>query len=84
MPAEAAGDSARHEAQAVPPAALELGRLVIRTSRLVRAVQFQSPVVRHLIDRLRNSVEELKPLEREVARIQESSGDLARTAAATA
>jgi RNA polymerase primary sigma factor len=48
----------------------ELGRLVIRTSRLMRAVKFQSPVVRQLIDRLRASVEELKPLEREVTRIQ--------------
>jgi RNA polymerase primary sigma factor len=48
----------------------ELGRLVIRTSRLMRAVRFQSPVVRHLIDRIRAAVEELKPLEREVTRIQ--------------
>ena len=50
----------------------ELGRLVIRTSRLMRAVKFQSPVVRHLIGRLRTSVEELKPLEREVTRIQKA------------
>ncbi len=48
----------------------ELGRLVIRTSRLMRAVKFQSPVIRHLIDRIRAAVEELKPLEREVTRIQ--------------
>ncbi len=48
----------------------EMGRLIIRTSRLVRAVRFQSPVVRHLIERLREAVEELKPLEREVSRIQ--------------
>ena len=48
----------------------ELGRLVIRTSRLVRAVKFQSPVVRQLIDRIRVAVDELKPLEREVTRIQ--------------
>jgi RNA polymerase primary sigma factor len=48
----------------------ELGRLVIRTSRLMRAVKFQSPVVRHLIDRIRTAVDELKPLEREVTRIQ--------------
>jgi RNA polymerase primary sigma factor len=50
----------------------ELGRLIIRTSRLMRAVKFQSPVVRHLIDRLRASVEDLKPLEREVTRIQKA------------
>ncbi|MGA3019244.1 MAG: RNA polymerase sigma factor RpoD [Bryobacteraceae bacterium] len=48
----------------------ELGRLVIRTSRLVRAVKFQSPVIRHLIERLRAAVEDLKPLEGEVTRIQ--------------
>jgi RNA polymerase primary sigma factor len=48
----------------------ELGRLVIRTSRLIRAVKFQSPVVRHLIDRIRTAVDELKPLECEVTRIQ--------------
>ena len=48
----------------------ELGRLVIRTSRLVRAVKFQSPVIRHLIERLRAAVDDLKPLEGEVTRIQ--------------
>jgi RNA polymerase primary sigma factor len=48
----------------------ELGRMVIRTSHLMRAVKFQSPVVRHLIDRIRGAVDELKPLEREVTRIQ--------------
>jgi len=50
----------------------ELGRLIVRSSHLVRAVKFQSPVVRHLIDRLRASVEELKPLEREVTRLQKA------------
>jgi len=48
----------------------ELGRLVIRTSRLVRSVKFQSPVIHHLIEGLRAAVEDLKPLEREVTRIQ--------------
>jgi RNA polymerase primary sigma factor len=48
----------------------ELGRLVIRTSRLVRSVKFQSPVIHHLIERLRAAVEDLKPLEGEVTRIQ--------------
>jgi RNA polymerase primary sigma factor len=50
----------------------ELGRLVVRVSRLARALKLQSPVIRHLIDRLRASVEELKPLEREIARVQRS------------
>jgi RNA polymerase primary sigma factor len=48
----------------------ELGRLVVRTSRLVRTLKFQTPVIRHLIDRLRGAVEELKPLEREISRVQ--------------
>ncbi|MBV9503876.1 MAG: RNA polymerase sigma factor RpoD [Acidobacteriia bacterium] len=48
----------------------ELGRLVVKTSRLVRAVKFQSPVIHHLIDRVRAAVEELKPLEREMAKVQ--------------
>jgi RNA polymerase primary sigma factor len=48
----------------------ELGRLVVRTSRLVRTLKFQTPVIRHLIDRLRGAVEELKPLERDISRVQ--------------
>jgi RNA polymerase primary sigma factor len=48
----------------------ELGRLVVKTSRLVRMVRFQSPVVRHLIERLRGAVEELKPVEREISKVQ--------------
>jgi RNA polymerase primary sigma factor len=48
----------------------ELGRLAVRTSRLVRAVRFQGPVIRHLIDCVRAGVEELKPVEREIARVQ--------------
>ena len=48
----------------------ELGRLVIKTSRLVRTVRFQSPVIRHLIDRLRAAVEDFRPLEKEISRVQ--------------
>ena len=47
-----------------------MGRLVVRTSRLVRTIRFQSPVIRHLIDCIRSAVEELRPLEREIARVQ--------------
>jgi RNA polymerase primary sigma factor len=47
----------------------ELGRLMVRTSHLLRTVKFQTPVIRHLIDRIRLAVEELKPLEREIARV---------------
>jgi len=48
----------------------ELGRMVVRTSRLVRTIRFQSPVIRHLIDRIRQAVEGMKPLEKEMARVQ--------------
>jgi len=48
----------------------ELARLVVRTSRLLRSVKFQSTVIRLFIDRVRSAVEELKPVEREVARLQ--------------
>ncbi|MGA2146066.1 MAG: RNA polymerase sigma factor RpoD [Bryobacteraceae bacterium] len=48
----------------------ELGRLVVRTSRLMRSVHLQSPVIRHLVDRVRAAVEEIKPVERETARLQ--------------
>ncbi len=48
----------------------ELGRMVIRTSRLVRTVKFQTPVIRHLIDRIRTAAEELRPLEKDIARVQ--------------
>jgi RNA polymerase primary sigma factor len=48
----------------------ELGRLVVRTSRLVRRVRFQSPVIHHLIEKVRAAVEQLKPIERDVSRVQ--------------
>jgi RNA polymerase primary sigma factor len=48
----------------------EIGRLLVKTSRLMRTVRLQSPVIRHLIGRLREAVEELKPVEREIARLQ--------------
>jgi RNA polymerase primary sigma factor len=48
----------------------ELARLMVRVSRQVRAVRLQSPVIRHLIDCIRAAVEEMKPVEREIARVQ--------------
>jgi RNA polymerase primary sigma factor len=48
----------------------ELGRLMVKTSWLMRTIRFQSPVIRQLIDRVRAAVEDLKPYEREVARLQ--------------
>jgi RNA polymerase primary sigma factor len=48
----------------------ELGRQMVRTSRLARTIRLQTPVIRLLIDRVRDAVEQLKPLEREVSRLQ--------------
>ena len=48
----------------------EFGRLIVKTSRLCRTVRFQSPVIRQLIDTLRAAVEEMKPVEAELARLQ--------------
>ncbi|MCU1235559.1 MAG: polymerase, sigma 70 subunit, RpoD family [Candidatus Solibacter sp.] len=48
----------------------ELGRLIVKTARLCRVVKFQSPVIRHLIDRLRGAVEDLRPLENDLAKTQ--------------
>ncbi len=48
----------------------ELARLVVKTSRLVREVRFQSPVIRHLIDRVRQAVEQFRPVERELTKLQ--------------
>jgi RNA polymerase primary sigma factor len=48
----------------------EIARLVIKTSRLMRTVRLQSPVIRHLIGKLRAAVEELKPIEKEIAGLQ--------------
>jgi RNA polymerase primary sigma factor len=48
----------------------ELGREVIRTSRLVRSIHFNSQILCHFTECLRQAVEEFRPLEKEVARIQ--------------
>jgi RNA polymerase primary sigma factor len=48
----------------------DLGRLVVKTSRMCRAIRFQSTVIRHLIDRLRAAVEEMKPIEADLSKLQ--------------
>ena len=48
----------------------ELARLVVKTSRQVRAIKFQTPVIRHLIERVRHAVEQFRPVEREVSKLQ--------------
>ncbi|MCL5742728.1 MAG: RNA polymerase sigma factor RpoD [Acidobacteria bacterium] len=48
----------------------ELGRVIVKASRQFRGINFQSTVLRHFIERIRCAVDELKPLEREIARVQ--------------
>jgi len=47
-----------------------LARTTVRISRLIRSIPFSSQVQRKLVDCVRHAVEEFKPLEREIARIQ--------------
>ncbi|MBS1859543.1 MAG: sigma-70 family RNA polymerase sigma factor, partial [Acidobacteria bacterium] len=48
----------------------EVGRMVVRTSRMCRELKFQSIVIHHLIDRLRAAVEEMKPIEASLSQLQ--------------
>ncbi len=47
-----------------------LARTMVNISRLIRGIHFSSSTRRALAGRLRRAVEELKPIEREIARIQ--------------
>jgi len=47
-----------------------LARTMVQISRLIRAVHFSSSTRRALAGRLRRSVDELRPIEREIAKIQ--------------
>ena len=47
-----------------------LARTMVLTSRLIRGIPFSSTSRRSLAGRLRRAVDELKPLEKEIARIQ--------------
>ncbi len=48
----------------------EQARNIVRTSHYIRQLRFQSHIIRQLIDRVIAVVEELKPVEREIARVQ--------------
>src|ERR1700722_16192844 len=48
----------------------EGGRVIVRPSRLMRRIRLQSPGIRHLMGRLRAAVEDLRPVEKEIARVQ--------------
>ncbi len=55
-----------------------LARSLVQISQAIRGIAFNTPFRRQLVSRLRAAVEELKPVEREIARIQrklEESGD---------
>jgi RNA polymerase primary sigma factor len=47
-----------------------LERTTVEVSKLIRALSFSSPVQRRLVDCVRRAVEEFKPLERDIARVQ--------------
>jgi RNA polymerase primary sigma factor len=47
-----------------------LARMMVKISRLIRGVQFAPVVRRNLAGSLRRAVEQLKPLEREISRLQ--------------
>ena len=48
----------------------QLGRTIISTARMLRAVSFTSAIQHQFANELRRAVDEFKPLEREVARLQ--------------
>src|SRR5712692_153285 len=52
-----------------------LARNMVQISRVIRNIQFSASIRRTLADRLRRSVDELKPLEREIAKIQRQLED---------
>jgi RNA polymerase primary sigma factor len=59
----------------------EFGRTTVKISRLVRGIKFNTTLIRQFIDCIRSAVDELKPLERDMARVQRKmegpSGDRA-------
>jgi len=49
-----------------------LARALVKISQDIRKVQFSSAIYHHLANRLRNAVEQFRPVEKEIARIQRS------------
>ncbi len=50
-----------------------LGRTMVNIARTIRGIQFSPVVLRRLAARLRRAVEEVKPIEKEIARLQRKS-----------
>jgi RNA polymerase primary sigma factor len=61
----------------------ELGRLIVRLSRHIRDMQLSSAVYRHLTTRLRNAVDEIAPLEKDIARLQRAIEEASAQGAAS-
>jgi len=61
-----------------------LSRTLIRIAKIVRAIQFDAHMRRTFIEQLRAKVEELKPLEKDVARIQRAIEDASAVSAQAA
>ncbi|MBI3681060.1 MAG: RNA polymerase sigma factor RpoD [Acidobacteria bacterium] len=58
----------------------QVARIVVKISRMIRAVAFASPVYRQFAGKLRRAVEDFRPIEREVARLQRKIEDSAEQA----
>jgi RNA polymerase primary sigma factor len=56
-----------------------LARSLVRISRVFRRIQFSSAISQRLIDLVRQAVEDFKPVEREIARIQRKLEEQGRT-----
>jgi RNA polymerase primary sigma factor len=55
-----------------------LARSLVKISRDIRKLQFSSTIYRHLSSRLRSAVEQFRPLEKEIARLQRAIEDAQR------
>jgi RNA polymerase primary sigma factor len=63
----------------------DLGRTLIRISRLVRSIKFQAGILRGFVECIRSAVDQLKAVERELTRVQrQMEAPAAQRAAAAA
>ncbi|MFN3323908.1 MAG: RNA polymerase sigma factor RpoD [Bryobacteraceae bacterium] len=53
-----------------------LARSVVRVSQMIRTIQFSPYMLRRLSTRLRLAVEELRPVEKEIVKLQQATGDV--------
>ncbi|MBX5495429.1 MAG: RNA polymerase sigma factor RpoD [Bryobacteraceae bacterium] len=54
-----------------------LARLMVKISRSIRSIPFSTVVIRRLTARLRRAVDEFRPLEKEISRLQRKSEEVA-------